>query len=316
MQREQSEIKVLRIGHSPYFKDDFLKLEKSALENIKGVEMLPADSQKMPPIVISNTHNKFTNEHLSHFIDTSLIIHANSGYDNFSTDFVKNFKGKIVIGNSIRAHSVANYIISSLVTHYCKIPTQREWDKTRTWNRLTLKELKIQLIGFGHIGKIINDSLKPLIDSIYIFDPYKNQNELKLETADVVIFSCSHNKSNHHFLNNLNLKKLKQDVLIINTARGELINTKDLIEHLSQNPKSFAYLDVFENEPNDFQQFSNLKNIVHTSHIAGVFSNIDAETISFEKTVIENFLHLSETEFDNHYYDSLLSNKLIQEQLI
>lgn len=108
-----------------------------------------------------------------------------------------------------------------------------------------------------------------------------------------------------HFLN-----ALKDSALIINAARGELIKTNDLVNFLKANDEAFAVLDVFEKEPNDFFEFSDLRNIKLTSHIAGVYKNIDLHTIDFETSVIRDYLELTSFDFSNKYQKMILQNKL------
>lgn len=315
MQKEVLEIKVKRIGSSPYFRPDFLDNEKKALQSIGNISMLECnqntDEIKNSSIIISNTHFKFNQSNLPLFDKVDLIIHSNSGYDNFELNFVKQFKGRIIIGNEIRANAVASYILTAFFKHYNQIPNQPNWSKDRSFDRPHLPELKIQLYGHGTVGKIVSKALQTLGCEPKIYDPYLNLNDEHQNEIDVVILCCGYNNSNHNFINEKFLKKLHSKSLIINPARGELINTKSLIEFLKKNPESFAYLDVFEQEPNDFTQFSNLTNINKTSHIAGVFSGIEQSTITFEKAIINDFLNLSSSAFNDKHKEKILKNKII-----
>ena len=65
----------------------------------------------------------------------------------------------------------------------------------------------------------------------------------------------------------------------------------DLLKYLNETPGATAYLDVFEEEPyND--KTAQLPNLFKSSHIAGVYKNIDQEIIGFTQTVIQNFVNL------------------------
>ena len=114
------------------------------------------------------------------------------------------------------------------------------------------------------------------------------------------------------------LNELPSDFLIINAARGPLIDEKVLIEKLKQNPHAYAVLDVFEEEPFS-HQFEGLTNIHLTSHIAGVSSHLPDHMISFEEKVIRNFREdkdLQKSEFRETYKELILSNRIIQGELI
>lgn len=299
---------IKRTSTSPYFSGAFNRLEKESLDAY--VNMLSSDSSFATNILITNTHTNFdslTDEQISKL---ELIIHPNSGYDNFPVDFVKGSKAPIIIGNTIRAQAVSQYILSALFGHFSPIPNHAQWDQERKWPRRLISDLKVCLIGLGHIGKILNTTLSPLVKELTIYDPYENHNKLDCKNADVVILACGLNLKSRHMIDKNFLNNIKENALIINAARGELIKTHDLVNFLSANDEAFAVLDVFEKEPNDFSLFKDLKNIKLSSHIAGVYKNIDQHTIDFEVDVVRDFLELSEFDFKNKYQKTILQNKL------
>ncbi len=306
---------VKRINSSPYFESNFSKAEKLKLESIAHVVMLD-NSNEDADILITNTHSDLSLLSSNQIKSCKLIIHPNSGYDNFSTTFVESSQFPIVLGNSLRAHAVTNYILSALFSHYGSIPEQHTWNKDRKWPRKLLNELNVLVLGQGHIGSILQQCLSPLVASLNIYDPFKNLNQLTLKDIDVVIPVCSLNPSSKHIINMEKMMKLSEDFLLINAARGALINTIDLLEILTQQPNAHAVLDVFEKEPIDFAEFNKLKNIKTTSHIAGVYSQLNEETIQFEFNTIEDFIKMEIEEFKKNYSHIILQNKLRNNFLI
>ena len=150
-----------------------------------------------------------------------------------------------------------------------------------------------------------------------LVDPYKDLPSLEeapLEKADILILTCGLNLANRGLLNKEQFKRMKKDILIINPARGKLIKESDLMDFLTHNPKSRAYLDVFEKEPIDYQKFKDLKNIHLTPHIAGVFENLDHQIIKFETEVLQKYIEFKNKTFNffHHYHDLLLKNKMKQ----
>jgi D-3-phosphoglycerate dehydrogenase len=307
---------VKRISTSPYYSSSFVELEKNTLESIEGVKCLGFNSFEDSDILITNTHTQMSDIATSQLAKCKLLLHPNSGYDNFNYTFVKEAYFPIIIGNSIRSHAVANYILSGLLNHYSSIPLNKSWDASRRWKRKLLCEINLQIIGDGHISKILQKSLSPLVKNIFIYDPYKNKKQLELRDIDVLIPVCSLNESSKHIVNYKMLEKLNSDFLLINAARGELVDTNALTQVLARQPHAFALLDVFEKEPFDFSLFKNINNIHLSSHIAGVYSNLDHATCEFEKMVLKDFCQLSQNEFDIKYTDSLLKNRIFQNSLI
>lgn len=303
-----SKLTIKRTSTSPYFSPTFNQLEQTSLQPY--VDMLPSDSGAVSDILITNTHTNFDLLSSEQIENLKLIIHPNSGYDNFPVDFVKASKAPIIIGSTIRAQAVAQYILSALFSHFSAIASHSKWDIERKWPRKLLSDLKITLIGYGHIGKILHTTLNPMVKELNVYDPFENLTQLNNKNADVVILACGLNSKSRHMVDKNFLNAIKESALIINAARGELIKTSDLVKFLKANDEAFAVLDVFENEPNNFSEFNDLINIKLTSHIAGVYKNIDLHTIDFEVDVVSDFLELTDFDFKNKYQKMILQNKL------
>jgi D-3-phosphoglycerate dehydrogenase len=304
MKKSESKLRIKRISTSPYFNASFNELE------IKSIAPFAEFTESSADILITNTHTIFSDLNQDELKNIKLIIHPNSGYDNFPEDFVKNFKAPIIIGSPIRGQAVSQYILSALFSHYSDIPSHTSWNKDRKWQRKLLSDLKITLIGFGHIGKILHVALKDMVCELSVYDPFENYKELNTNDADVLIMASGLNSTSRHLINKKILSTLRPDALIINTARGELIQTQDLVEFLKANPSAQAVLDVFEKEPSDFSDFKDFKNVKLTSHIAGVYANIDARTIEFEVSILKDFTELSEVDFRKKHHKIILQNKL------
>lgn len=116
----------------------------------------------------------------------------------------------------------------------------------------------IGVIGTGRIGATVIRHLSTFGCRILCYDPYPNEETAKLaEYVDLdTLFSESEfitvhtnaTEENHHLLNKAAFEKMKDGVTIINTARGKLVNTADLIEALKSGRVGAAALDVLEKE--------------------------------------------------------------------
>lgn len=310
--RIASKLLVKRISTSPYFSPAFAQLEKSLIDCV-GAEMLPHNDKSLAQVLITNTHTDVSNITKEQRDSCQLMIHPNSGYDNLHSDFVKSVSFPIVIGNPIRAHAVTNYILSALLHHFSPLKKEQAWCSSRKWPRKLLSECTILILGQGHVGSLISKSLEPLAARVIIHDPYMGLNEWNKHKADVVILACSLNAKNHHLIDKKFMLGLTDDFLLINAARGPLVHTAELLEVLQLRPQSFAVLDVFEQEPADFSVFSNVPNILVTSHIAGVYQNIDTVTAQFEAVVLSDWMNLEKTEFETKYKSMILKNRLSPE---
>lgn len=307
-------MKIFRCNTSPYQSPDFSYKEKKELESL-GINYL--DTNQDASILITNTLTKIPDLDIK---GVELIIHPNSGYDNFPLSFVEKANVPIIIGSEIRASAVSEYILYCLFKRFSKVPFQKSWN--RSWKgRSLLRDQQVLLIGRGKIGTIIKDSLLPLVEKIWTVDPFINEDDIlntpfeaPLHQCGVVILCSGLNETSRNIIDAKFLKSLPKDATIINAARGKLINQEDLLSFLKERPEAYAYLDVFEKEPAVLEEL-NLPNLSLTSHIAGVFDALDDTIIAFEKRVITDFKHEREN-FEKKYHDSILKNRIHDNILI
>ncbi len=294
-------IQIYRTNSSSYQDSNFFKMEKEQLESIDGVKYLNSltEAQDQSPfILISNTHTEPTELPLTLLDKTVLMIHPNSGHDNFPKNFVEQVGFPIVVGNPIRSHAVAEYTLSSIFHKFTPIKNHSHWSSDRKWNRGLLRDQKVLIIGHGEIGKILFNSLSPLCSDVEAYDPFikdKNvHNELTDEIIDgktIVLVAASLTNSSRSLIDKTFLKKISSNALIINAARGEIVNEEDLIDWLRKNEKACAYLDVFKEEPFSPGFLIDMGNVNKTSHIAGVYDYLNEDIVKFEKKIIEDFMN-------------------------
>lgn len=306
MKNQAPNLVIKRVSVSPYFNSQFTQMESQALSQFG--EMITNDD--LADVLITNTHTNFDLFSDRECENLKLVIHPNSGYDNINLDFVRRIKAPVIIGNTIRAQAVVNYILSALFSHFSKLPKAPYWDTERVWERKLLSESKVLILGHGHVGKLLQLSLLPLTKQIAIYDPFEKKLELDNKNADVVIVACGLNAKSRQIIDKQFLNQISESALIINAARGECIKTLDLCHYLSANSKAFAVLDVFEKEPCDFSIFKGINNVHLTSHIAGVFTNIGTATIEFETQVIGDYLSMTDFDFQNKYQKMIIQNKI------
>jgi phosphoglycerate dehydrogenase-like enzyme len=140
--------------------------------------------------------------------------------------------------------------------------------------------------------------------------------EQRVADVDVVIPLMSLNPTSTHFVAEPILSRLPDDFVLINGARGDLIDQACLIDTLRSRPRAHAYLDVFRDEPFDCREFEGLKTVKLSSHVAGVFSGIDEKIVDFEEQTIGDFVSLKRSEFRLKYESLLLRNRIFGDFLI
>ena len=312
----------MRLSSSPYHGKNFAQLEMSRLNQIPGIQVSPFDPtlNTSPVILITNTHSRLSLLPQSLLEKTQLIVHSNSGYDHFNQERNLWKEIPVVVGHEIRAQAVVEYYISCLTTALTDLPRHLTWDQGRNWTRSLIQDESILIFGGGHIGQKISQILTILGAKAKIIDPFipgalKDWREIQLKDFKVVLVCCSLNSTTHHLLNDSFFKYSHPEMILINGARGPIIDEQALKNFLLAHPKAFAYLDVFEKEPFD-SEWINFPQVWKTSHIAGVYSGLDDAIISFEEKVLRDFVGMELFLFKQKYSQQLLQNKWIQGELI
>src|SRR5574341_1530351 len=159
------------------------------------------------------------------------------------------------------ADTVLGYILA-----FARRQPWMDWEmKAGHWEKLpgrALSECTLGVIGVGNIGKAVtrrarafgmkvlgNDIIE--IDHVFITELRIEMMSLEalLNNSDFVSLNCDLNPTSHHLINTKTLARMKPEAVLINTARGSIVDEKALIEALQAKRLAGAALDVFEAEP-------------------------------------------------------------------
>lgn len=312
---------VTRTHVSPYQNKDFLARERDLIEQFHGLSYVsPKEWEPKNTILITNTHTQLRDLPRDLLRNTKLIIHPNSGYDHFTSEMDLWKDIPLVVGHSIRAQAVAEYSLGAMFEWMLELPQHITWNAERTWNRTLLKGTDVWVFGYGHIGKVIADTLTTLGMKVTKVDPFKegcleHWRNGNISKARVIISAMSLNETTKHYFGKQFFNELSNEVLFINGARGKLVDETALKEYLLTHPQSFAFLDVFEKEPFG-EEWHGFPQVWKTSHIAGVEKDLDQKILDFEKDVVEDFLKLDRQQFLQKYEKELIQNKWIKGVLV
>jgi len=235
--------------------------------------------------LIVRSSTKVTDDIIEAATNLKIIGRAGAGVDNINVEAAKS-KNIIVMntpgGNT---NATAEHTIGLIFALLRKIPTANETTHRGLWEKKKMKgnELKgkkIGIIGFGNVGKRVAEisnalGMKVLIYSSYfnsIKDDFKNYDSSELtnilSNSDIISFHCKPNKDGSSIITKDEFDMMKKNCILINTARGGLINEIDLVQALKNNVIKGAALDVFKKEPLEESELFNLENIILTPHIA------------------------------------------------
>lgn len=160
-----------------------------------------------------------------------------------------------------------------------------EWDYTKYIGR-QMNGLTIGVIGYGRLGSLYAGYCKAFDSKVLIYDPYKKVEDKRLEQvdnldlllsqSDIIAIHVHVTEETIGMINKDCFKKMKEDVLIINSARGDIVNELDLVEFLKQHPLAKVGTDVLADEIRNrlksplFEYAKNSDQVTLTQHIGGM----------------------------------------------
>ena len=232
---------------------------------------------------------KLNETNLSNARNLKLICVTATGFDNIDVEYCKT-KG-IAVCNVVgySSHSVAQVTVSmalSLFTHlseYNDFVKSGEYSESGIANKLTPVYREIYgktwgIIGYGNIGKEVGDIARALGCEIIVNKrtPVPDIACVDIDTickrADIISIHTPLNSSTENLIDEKKLALMKKDVVLVNAARGMVINEKAVADAVSHGKIGAFGTDVYSKEPFDkshpFYNIKDLPNVLLTPHMA------------------------------------------------
>ncbi|MBD3584560.1 2-hydroxyacid dehydrogenase [Salinimonas sp. HHU 13199] len=190
-----------------------------------------------------------------------------AGYNNVDLKAAKKYRVCVTRVPAYSPHSVAEHAIALMLTLNRK--THRAFNRVREGNfnlnglmGFTLHGKRVGVIGTGHIGKATAHILKGFGCEVLCYDPqpdstlaidctYTSIHEI-LSKSDIITLHCPLNDDTYHLINRQSIGQMKDGVMLINTSRGALIDTKAMITGLKSEKIGSLGIDVYEQEASLF----------------------------------------------------------------
>ena len=213
--------------------------------------------------------SKLDEKILKHCSKLKAISRHGVGFDNVDLNYIKKNNISLLITATANAVAVAEHVISMFLSLSKSISKYDEEvrkgnfklnaDKIQTFELLNKN---ILIAGFGRIGKKLISRCLAFDTNVYIYDPYVDEKIIKkfggikvdkiedgLKKADYVSLHMPLTNETKNLINYSVLKTMKKNSIIINTARGGIINELELEKALNEGLIFGAALDVFSKEP-------------------------------------------------------------------
>ncbi len=178
------------------------------------------------------------------------------------------------------------------------------WDYTPFIGR-QMNRLNIGVIGYGRLGSLYARYCQSLGSEVYIYDPFKKApeeysqlDELSeiFKLADVISLHVHVNEDTIGMIDKKLLSLAKKDLVLINTARGDIVNENDLVSFLSENKSSLYATDVLENEINNmtgspiYRYHLESQQVLITPHIGGMTKEAQEIAYNHAASMLTKFL--------------------------
>ncbi|MDT8425255.1 MAG: 2-hydroxyacid dehydrogenase [Methyloprofundus sp.] len=230
--------------------------------------------------------------------DTKLIALRCAGYNRVDLKAAKNLGITIVNVPAYSPYAVAEHTLALMLALSRKLP--RAYNRVRD-NNFSLDGLlgfdfyrkTVGIIGGGKIGQLVGERLRAFGCEVLVYDPYSVEvctsmgfkmvdlNEL-FSRSDIITLHCPLLESTRYIINADAINKMKQGVMLINTSRGQLLDTKAVLAALKLHKIAYFGMDVYELEDtlffedhsseiiqdDVFQRLITLPNVIVTGHQA------------------------------------------------
>lgn len=221
-----------------------------------------------------------------------MIQRTGVGTEMLDVDAIRRHNIPAYVNAGVNARSVAEHTLTLILCCLKNIPRIDRQVKSGVWKKqqtgLTCNELfgkTVGLVGMGAIGRQVANYLKAFGAKLLYTDIYRLSEQLEKELSltyvptfkamltqvDVLSFHCPLTKDNQDMLNVETIKLMKDGAMVVNTARGKLIEPNALYDALKTGKLRAAALDVHYEEPiREAYNLAELDNVILTPHIGGL----------------------------------------------
>lgn len=262
--------KLHKFGEVKYYQD-FPKDNTELINRIRGADIVICKWVDFNGTILEKCNN------------LKEIVTLTSGFAHFPLKMARERGINIINCPTHNSLAVAEHVMALMFAVSRKIVEAQVNLQKGLWRETTYSyqgtELSgkiLGIIGLGHIGKILAGIAKGLgMKVIYVNSKSSSEDLTNLiKNSDYISINVPKTDETYHMIDRKSFEMMKSTAILINTARGEVVDQKELYNALREKVIAGAGLDVFENTvaigkaPDDIVEISKLPNVVTTPHIA------------------------------------------------
>ena len=255
-------MKLLLTGMHKYTDENLKEIESLGYQifyHQNEKEKITFDVSEIEVVVCTDL---FKNNDISNFNNLKYIQLLTVGFDTMPLEYIN--ENNIILTNAKDTYAIpmSEWVILKLLEILKDAKKYHENQANKLWKRdinsLELNGRKVLVLGYGNVAKETIKKLKAFDVEIYVYNRSKvldseiiqiELNKDDLKEMDVVIITLPLAENTYHLVNEEFISKLKDGVILLNLARGSIVDEIALINALNDNKFLGLGLDVFENEP-------------------------------------------------------------------
>lgn len=241
--------------------------------------------------ILAGGRLKITKEVLDNASKLKMIQRSGVGLDGLDLNAIKGKGIPLYVNQGVNAESVAEHTLLLILSCLRRLSVIDHNTKSGIWKKqeqgIQTHELfgkTIGIIGMGNIAMTLVGMLKPFHVNILYYnlfrssEDYEKENNMKFVSleelfheSDIISVNCALTDETRNLINHNSISKMRTGAILVNTARGEIVDAQAVSDALISGKLSFAGLDVHQTEPiPDEYPLKNIENVILTPHIGGV----------------------------------------------
>jgi len=236
-----------------------------------------------------------------------VIARAGAGVDNIDVPAAKENNMLVMNTPGGNTNATAEHALALIMTALRKIPYANDTTHKGKWEKKNIKGSELSkktlgIVGFGNVGARLSNLVKGfgvniLVNSKSLESRKKDFPHVKnvsfdelISTSDIISFHCKAPLDGKPLISKEHYKKMKPTAVIINTARGNIVDENDLNAALNENLIAGAALDVYSKEPAKENILFNNPKAILTPHVAASTAEASIVVAEMAANQISDFL--------------------------
>ena len=245
-----------------------------------------------------------------------VISRCGTGLDNVDLNAAAELGIQVMITPGALADAVSELALGGILDLLRRISAADRAIRQGLWEKpmgAMLRGKTVGIIGLGRVGKQLARLLRPFDVKILASDPCEDESfaqqfgieyvtlDALLRASDIVTLHLSYTPQVYHLLDKTRLSQMKESALLVNCARGGLVDEAALYDLMRQGQLAGAYLDNFETEPYA-GPLAELSNVLMTPHMGSYARECRA---SMELEAVQNLIQFFQTQTSHSKRDAL-----------